>query len=230
MERKIVGVKFVKVGKIYDFDAGNISDLQVGDVVVVETSRGKQLGEVIEFGKSSPGAPEGGWKAVERKATPADLVSKQVWQGRELEVIHTCENRIKELRLKGIKILAADYSFEGARLTIQFNSEVDEKADLKSLRPDMQRRFAPTQVELRQVGPRDVAKAICGIGACGLENRCCCQFLSDFNSISIRMAKEQGIDGTGYRTVINTNAEAGQTVFHLHFHVLGGRILRWPPG
>jgi histidine triad (HIT) family protein len=45
-----------------------------------------------------------------------------------------------------------------------------------------------------------------------------------------RMAKEQGIDGTGYRAVINTNAEAGQTIFHLHIHVLGGRILNWPPG
>ena len=45
-----------------------------------------------------------------------------------------------------------------------------------------------------------------------------------------RMAREQGIDGTGFRTVINTNAEAGQTVFHLHIHILGGRMFRWPPG
>ena len=45
-----------------------------------------------------------------------------------------------------------------------------------------------------------------------------------------RMAKEQGIDGSGYRAVINANAEAGQTIFHLHIHILGGRILRWPPG
>jgi len=45
-----------------------------------------------------------------------------------------------------------------------------------------------------------------------------------------RVAKEKGIDGSGYRTIINTNAEAGQTVFHLHIHVLGGRRLGWPPG
>jgi histidine triad (HIT) family protein len=49
-------------------------------------------------------------------------------------------------------------------------------------------------------------------------------------AVAARMAKEQGVGGTGFRTVINTNAEAGQTVFHLHLHVLGGRILRWPPG
>jgi histidine triad (HIT) family protein len=49
-------------------------------------------------------------------------------------------------------------------------------------------------------------------------------------AVAAKMAKEKGIDGSGFRTVINTNAEAGQTVFHLHVHVLGGRILRWPPG
>jgi histidine triad (HIT) family protein len=45
-----------------------------------------------------------------------------------------------------------------------------------------------------------------------------------------KMARQQGIDGSGYRTVINTNAEAGQSVFHLHIHILGGRMLHWPPG
>jgi len=45
-----------------------------------------------------------------------------------------------------------------------------------------------------------------------------------------RMAREHCIDGSGYRTVINTNAGAGQSVFHLHFHIMGGRPFRWPPG
>jgi histidine triad (HIT) family protein len=49
-------------------------------------------------------------------------------------------------------------------------------------------------------------------------------------AVAGRMAKEQGIDGTGFRTVINTNAEAGQSVYHLHIHILGGRRFRWPPG
>jgi histidine triad (HIT) family protein len=48
--------------------------------------------------------------------------------------------------------------------------------------------------------------------------------------VASRMARENGIDTTGYRTIINTNAEAGQTVFHLHLHVLGGRVMKWPPG
>jgi len=49
-------------------------------------------------------------------------------------------------------------------------------------------------------------------------------------AVAARVAKEKGIDGSGFRTVINTNADAGQSVFHLHVHVLGGRVMHWPPG
>lgn len=45
-----------------------------------------------------------------------------------------------------------------------------------------------------------------------------------------RIAKDLGIAQAGYRTVINTNAEGGQVVFHVHLHLLGGRHMRWPPG
>ena len=44
------------------------------------------------------------------------------------------------------------------------------------------------------------------------------------------IAKERGIDSAGYRTVFNTNRDAGQTVFHIHLHLIGGRSLAWPPG
>ncbi|MER3425431.1 MAG: histidine triad nucleotide-binding protein [Nitrospiraceae bacterium] len=45
-----------------------------------------------------------------------------------------------------------------------------------------------------------------------------------------RIAQQKGIAGSGYRIVTNTGPNAGQTVFHLHFHVLGGRTMAWPPG
>ena len=44
------------------------------------------------------------------------------------------------------------------------------------------------------------------------------------------IARERGVDASGFRTVFNTNRDAGQTVFHIHLHVLGGRSLGWPPG
>ena len=48
--------------------------------------------------------------------------------------------------------------------------------------------------------------------------------------VAARVANEQGLSESGYRTVINTGAGAGQSVFHLHLHVVGGRPLHWPPG
>ena len=48
--------------------------------------------------------------------------------------------------------------------------------------------------------------------------------------VAAEIAREEGIADGGYRTVINTNADAGQTVFHVHLHLLGGRRMGWPPG
>jgi histidine triad (HIT) family protein len=48
--------------------------------------------------------------------------------------------------------------------------------------------------------------------------------------LAARIARTEGLSERGYRTVINTNADAGQTVFHIHLHLLGGRHLGWPPG
>lgn len=196
MTSTIVGVRFNPIGKIYHFDSGKTSDLTVNDYVVVETSRGKQLGQVAQIINEPGIPPEGGWKSIERRATPRDLVTRQSWQNKEPEVLDFARNRARELRLAGVKIITSEFSFDGSRLTVFFSTETEEKADLKSLRQDLQRRFSPSQVDLRQIGPRDVAKNLCGIGACGLEKRCCCQFLSEFSSISIRMAKEQGISLT----------------------------------
>jgi histidine triad (HIT) family protein len=48
--------------------------------------------------------------------------------------------------------------------------------------------------------------------------------------VAADIARQEGIAESGYRTVINTNRDAGQTVFHIHLHLLGGRGLAWPPG
>jgi histidine triad (HIT) family protein len=48
--------------------------------------------------------------------------------------------------------------------------------------------------------------------------------------VAAEIARREGIAESGYRTVINTNADGGQTVFHLHLHLLGGRHMGWPPG
>lgn len=192
----IVGVRFSKVGKIYHFDASKIENVSVGDVIVVETSRGWQLGTVAVKVENPQTPPEGSWKQIDRLATPRDLLLRQSWQGKEEDVVTQSKTRARELRLQGVKIISAEYSYDGSRLSIFFSSDSEDKVELKSLRPDLQKAFAPSQVELRQIGPRDVAKFLGGMGACGLECRCCSQFITEFSSISIRMAKEQGISLT----------------------------------
>ena len=54
--------------------------------------------------------------------------------------------------------------------------------------------------------------------------------LADMMALVAQVVRDEGIAEQGYRVVINTNAHGGQTVFHLHIHVLGGRHLHWPPG
>lgn len=196
MQPLIVGVRFQSIGKVYHFDASAIGDIQVGDRVIVETTRGRQLGEVTQLVEKPSPPPEGKWKPVERRATPRDLLLRQTWQRKEVEAMINCRQRAAELKLSGIKIVAAEFSFDGSRLTFMFSSETEEKVDLKSLRNDMGNLFPGVQIEMRQIGPRDVAKILGGLGACGLETRCCSRFLTDFSPISIKMAKEQGISLT----------------------------------
>jgi cell fate regulator YaaT (PSP1 superfamily) len=140
-----------------------------------------------------PSSPDGSWKPVERRATPRDLLLRETWRSKQTEAMIECRARAAELKLNGVKIVAAEFNYDGSRLTFLYNTESEEKVDLKSLRKDMNRKYTKSQVEMRQIGPRDVAKIIGGMGACGLETRCCSMFLTDFSPISIKMAKEQGI-------------------------------------
>lgn len=195
MTRPILAVRFGPIGKLYHFDGSAVPDVQPGEMVIVDTARGRHLGEVVEVLQDAPPV-EGELKRVERRATPADLLLRQTWQARQTEALINCRARAAELKIKDIKIVAAEFSFDGARLSILFSTESDEKIDPKVLRKDMQRLYPQAQVEMRQIGPRDVAKLLGGMGACGLETRCCARFLTDFSPISIKMAKEQGISLT----------------------------------
>jgi len=192
----IVGIRFQKVGKVYHFDASAHPDIRVGDYAVVETSRGRQLGEIVQIVENPALPPEGTWKPIHHQATPRDLVMRQIWQKKELEAMINCRAKAAELRIEGVKIVAAEFTFDGARLTFLYNTEGEGKVDLRALRNVMQRLYLRSRVELRQIGPRDVAKILGGMGACGLENRCCSMFLTEFSPISIKMAKEQGISLT----------------------------------
>jgi cell fate regulator YaaT (PSP1 superfamily) len=204
----IIGVRFHAVGKLYHFDASYCPDVKVGDRVIVETQRGSQMGEVAKYvTESAP--PEGGYKRIDRLATPRDLMLQKQWQAKETEAMIAARVRVSEIHLKGLKIVKAEYNYDGGRLSFFYSVDEDDdphkrsqhgahsaegkKFDLKSLPIDMQRLYPDQHIEFRQIGPRDVAKLIGGAGACGLEQRCCSTFLTEFSPVSIKMAKEQGI-------------------------------------
>ncbi len=189
----VVGIRFQKIGKLYHFDASKEPELKPGDYAIVETSRGVQIGQVVQRLAEPPAPEHGSWKAIERKASAGDLETYKGWQKKEVEAMIECRAAASKLKYDGVKIVKAEYSFDGKSLTLLYNTEGDQEVDLENLRKEMQRMYTKSKVELRRIGPRDVAKILGGLGACGLESRCCSTFLTEFSPISIKMAKAQGI-------------------------------------
>ena len=193
MKPHIIGIRFSQVGKIYHFDSSRFRDITGGDFAVVETSRGQQLGEVIQILEDPSSPIEGKWKPILRKATPRDLVRRQYWQRKEIEATNYCREKASKIKLGDVKIVSAEFSFDGSRLTFLYCTDSGAKVDLNLIRNKMKPIYPRSRIDMRQVGPRDVAKILGGMGACGLDTRCCSMFLTDFSPISIKMAKEQGI-------------------------------------
>jgi cell fate regulator YaaT (PSP1 superfamily) len=186
-QQMVAGVRFSKVGKLYHFDYSAHPELSTGDHVIVETMRGRQMGQVQGFAVADSNREH---KPIMRPATPRDLVLKQVWEAKEAEALVLCRERAKELGgFYDVKFVAAQYNYDGTHLTFLFSTE--QKVNTNRLANDLRRQFE-AQIDMRQIGPRDVAKLLGGFGACG-ELRCCSTFLTDFSPISIKMAKVQGI-------------------------------------
>jgi cell fate regulator YaaT (PSP1 superfamily) len=186
----IAGVRFFEIGKAYHFSCDHLPDLMVGDFVIVGTTRGYQMGQVMNMMQHDPDDPTRDYKPILRKATPADMMSQKFWKGRETEALASCQAKAAELGgFESAKFINAQYNFDGTLLTILFSAE--DKLTTTKLRTALQRNLK-AKVDLRQIGPRDVAKLLGGMGACGIE-RCCSMFLTDFSPISIKMAKAQGI-------------------------------------
>jgi len=186
---KIVGIRFREVGKVYNFDATGFEDLKVGEHVIVETSRGKEVGQVLDKPREITKArARETLKPIERRAEPLDLVQMEHHRLREPETLALCQEKVSQYRLP-IKLLQAEYSYDGSHLVVYFVSE--KRVDFRDLIQEL-RKTLKTKVELRQVGVRDEAKLMGGMGRCG-RLLCCATFMQEFNPVSIRMAKRQDI-------------------------------------
>jgi cell fate regulator YaaT (PSP1 superfamily) len=187
-ESFIASIRFQPTGKLYDFDARACPDLRPGDFVLVETARGRQLGEVVGLRPMREGEGED-LKPVERRATGRDLALRQQWQERERKALDIAREVAGQLGLP-IKVVVAEYTFDGQRLTFLYVSD-EKRVEVGELTGRLQHRL-DVRVDLRRIGPRDHAKLLAGYGACG-HLRCCSRFLSDFTPVSIKMAKVQGV-------------------------------------
>ena len=195
-QSNIIGVQFEDVGKIYYFDASRFPDMEPGDPVVVRTSRGLQLATVAQVNLEVEELDLNSFKSVERPASPTDLLKRKSLAIKEQEISDQIREYLNGNDLSGVKVVSAEYSLDGNRLFILLNSESSVNYNIKKLHQDISKMVKDIHVELRQIGPRDAAKIIQGMGACGLEKRCCSKFLTEFSSISIRMAKTQDISLT----------------------------------
>ncbi len=184
----ILGVKFRSGGKVYYF-APNEDDFQIGDGVVVETARGIECGEVAIERRTIPDDKlVFQLKPVIRKATEEDLARVEENRKKEEVAFETCEKRILKHDLD-MKLVSVEYAFDGSKILFCFTS--DGRVDFRELVKDLAGIFR-TRIELRQIGVRDEARMLGGLGICG-RPFCCATFLNEFQPVSIKMAKEQGL-------------------------------------
>ncbi len=185
---EVVSVKFKDGGKAYYFDpAGHI--VKVGDRIVVEMQSGREMGTVSEGNhKVSDDDIVQPLRKMLRVATEKDMKKLEENKQKEADALKICEGMVEKHKLD-MKLVNVEYSFDGGRIVFFFTS--DGRVDFRELVKDLAAYFH-TRIELRQIGVRDEAKMLGGIGICG-QPYCCKRFLNDFQTVSIKMAKEQGL-------------------------------------
>ncbi len=184
----VVGVRFKKVGKMYYFDPAGF-ELEKDMPVIVETQRGVEFGECvmapreIEDEKVVPPL-----RKVIRVATEQDFATLKQNTDKERRAVEVCRKKISEHKLD-MKLVDVEYAFDGSKIIFYFTA--DGRVDFRELVKDLASVFR-TRIELRQIGVRDEAKMLGGLGVCG-NPLCCATFLDEFRPVSIKMAKEQSL-------------------------------------
>ena len=184
----VIGVRFKKAGKVYYFDPNDIWP-RPGDNVIVETARGMEFGEVVTSARSVSDAQiVSPLKKVVRIATPEDVQRAEYNAKREAEAFRICQEKVLKHKLE-MKLVSVEYTFDNSKIIFYFTA--NGRVDFRELVKDLAGVFK-MRIELRQIGVRDEAKMLGGLGSCG-RPICCGAFLDDFQPVSIKMAKEQNL-------------------------------------
>lgn len=184
----IVGIKFRNGNKVYYFDPKGIA-FDEGDGAIVETARGQEFGtvsitnkEVDEKDIVSP------LKSVIRKATPDDFKKVEKNLADKDHALKVIREKVAEMGIQ-MKLVDAEYTFDRSKLIFYFTAE--GRVDFRELVKILASIFK-VRIELRQIYERDDTKMRGALAACG--RPCCCTtHLPDFEKVSIKMAKIQGL-------------------------------------
>ena len=185
----VTGVKFRNAGKVYYFDPSDVSGLELGMGVIVETARGQEYGTVAMVPTDvSDGAIVKPLRKVVRIATEEDIKRKEENESRREETMRICQEKIDKHELE-MKLIDVEYTFDNNKMVFYFTA--DGRVDFRELVKDLASVFR-TRIELRQVGVRDEAKMLGGCGPCG-KGLCCATWMNEFQPVSIKMAKTQNL-------------------------------------
>ena len=185
--KTFVGVKFFNTPRAYFFGVTNDEVFALGDKVVVETMRGMELGEIaiepIDIEKYDSPL---GLKPILRRASDIDV---KIYESNQKDAKIALEVGKTEAEKLGLDMnfISCEYTLDKTKVILSYIS--DERVDFRELLKTLASKLR-TRIELRQVGSRDKAKMIGGIGICGLP-LCCSTFLNEFDGISINRAKNQ---------------------------------------
>ena len=185
---EIIAVRFKAGGKQYYFDPQGLTVPQ-GAGVIVETGKGVEYGTCSRSNAMvrddvvvQPLRP------VVRLATHRDERQVQDNHRKEKEAMKVCQQLVERHGLD-MKLVEVEYSFDGSKIIFFFTSE--GRVDFRALVKDLASIFR-SRIELRQIGVRDEARMLGGLGICG-KPFCCHQFLDEFQPVSIKMAKTQNL-------------------------------------
>ncbi len=185
---KVVEVTLRGLVRGQAIDANN-SGVKPGECAVVRTARGLELARVRSEPREVPeGEVKGEPRTIERRATAHDLRRAQENEAREHEALLMASAKAAEHGLQ-MKMISAECTLEGNRMVLHFSAE--GRVDFRALVRDLAR-LLRARIELHQVGVRDEAKMRGGLGPCG-RPLCCASFLTDFEPVGIRMAKDQDL-------------------------------------
>jgi cell fate regulator YaaT (PSP1 superfamily) len=183
-----VGVAFFTAGPVVECDAGDLP-LARGDEVMVAAEGGPVLGRVVvspEFYEGREGEPP--TRTVLRRPTADDRATREWAAARGRAALKLAYTRAAALDLV-MKFVSVEFTPSGSLATVYFVA--DDRIDFRGLVKDLATGLS-TRVEMRQIGPRDSSKVLGGLGPCGRE-LCCSSFLHEFEPVSIKMAKDQGL-------------------------------------